>query len=587
MVRAHAVGADLSVSHLFSSFSNPTLKPGNISVPAAPRFASAAPVLTPWPQRGSALLERRMAYYSTSLTSTQLKMDAVSRGFTESVNDGSALVFVLGAGALLRNVRLGFTMGEGIFAGLMNTSAPARVASSTLGTLALVGCGENNDMTNYDSRDAGTSDAGVNDGGGDAFINHPPILEVIDISSLEPIASISGKEGENINIILRGHDDDRNDVLTYDMESLGNPPTGSRVDTFNNSMEPSYAIFHWKPSYQQAGHYSLRFKVKDSHGASAYADIQIDVAHSNLDSDGDGWIDSKDCAPNDAHKFPLHDDPYSVTDNNIQNGEYTICPGTYRAVNLIGDNAIIHGENVTLEGNLVQMSAITQSNIAKASTYTGFTIKNYQGDNGAIYVLNNNGNTFKNITIQNVNLGIRIRNSDNNLIQGLKMFGVEVLGVSIEGSSPANNSSDNNIIENCEMHANFNSNNDGIVVFTGWSNVIRSNLISGFDNNILLGFAYLVGNENFRAYLNKVEGNTLVGASNMGIGLLQAGGNILSGNQIENNSIGINFYSCKDPVNTFVGNNFMGNGFSYRLEPNGGCDDDFTNFTNPSNNNRY
>jgi len=142
MVRAHGVGADLSVSHLFSSFSNPTINSSSPAAEEAPQFLYAAPALSPRSQHPSSLLERRMAYYSSSLTSTQVQMDLVTRSFAESASNGSALAFVLGAGALARNVRLGFTIGEGAFAGLANMSARARITSGALGALALVGCGE-------------------------------------------------------------------------------------------------------------------------------------------------------------------------------------------------------------------------------------------------------------------------------------------------------------------------------------------------------------------------------------------------------------------------------------------------------------
>ncbi len=313
MVRAHAVGADLSAFHLFSSYSNPTIQTSaeglTEKTPVVSRDFSSLPRY----QAPRSILERNFAH--THLSEAQLKIDAMGQAFSESAKDGSALMLFMGAGALLRNAKLGASMAEGIFAGFANMSARTRLAAGTLATLTLAGCDSQDygyirsgNKPDAGTPDAGTMDGGSVDGGSDASINHPPILEVMDEISNQPVTSIVGKEGENINIILRGHDEDINDVLTYGMETLGNFPTGSTIDTYNDQTG-SYAVFHWKPDYQQAGSYSLRFKVEDAQGASAYKDVQITVANVIPDTDGDGWTDDKDCAPYDPKKFRLHDDP--------------------------------------------------------------------------------------------------------------------------------------------------------------------------------------------------------------------------------------------------------------------------------------
>lgn len=305
------------------------------------------------------------------------------------------------------------------------------------------------------------------------------------------------------------------------------------------------------------------------------------------DSDGDGWKDDKDCAPNDAHKFPLHDDPYYRTYNNIKNGEYTICPGIYRGVNLIGNNAIIHGENVTLEANNVSERAITQADNAGASTYTGFTIQNYAGYDGAIFILNNNGNTFKNIKMINVTKGVGLYNSDNNLIQGLKMFDM-INGISLErvyGDAFKYGSSNDNIIENCEIHSQALVQNElkyGIGIFEGFSNTIRSNVVSKFGHNIGIWH----GNN------NTLEKNTVVGATDAGILLYETKGNVLTNNNAKNSQTGIiirNFCDG-DPGNVFTWNNFMGNGQSYfdqGQSPSCAGGYDVARITNPANHNLY
>lgn len=182
MVRAHAVGADLSASHLFSFFSNSTITQNGTTALERVETLSAPPPLLARPSAPRSLLERQAN--SFSLTLEQQQIDAMGHSFAESVSDGSALAFVLGAGALARNVRLGFTVGEGVFASLANMSARARVASGALGALALVGCGEEGTHTGgvrWPIPDAGQVDVGVVDGGGDAR-NLTQLPEVIRIS---------------------------------------------------------------------------------------------------------------------------------------------------------------------------------------------------------------------------------------------------------------------------------------------------------------------------------------------------------------------------------------------------------------------
>ncbi len=78
--------------------------------------------------------------------------------------------------------------------------------------------------------------------------NQPP--ELADISLL--IEGMTFKEGQEFTIQLEAHDPD-GDSLTYGASPL---PAGASFNT-------SSGLFTWKPSYTQAGEYSIRFSVND------------------------------------------------------------------------------------------------------------------------------------------------------------------------------------------------------------------------------------------------------------------------------------------------------------------------------------
>ncbi len=245
---------------------------------------------------------------------------------------------------------------------------------------------------------------------------------------------------------------------------------------------------------------------------------------------------------------------------------------------------------MVLEGNMMDISAIRQTDNAKPSNYTGFIIQNYRGGNGVIYVLNNNGNTFKDILMLNPDVGARLDNSDDNLLSGIKMFDVEGLGISLEGNLVTNKTSDNNFIQNCEIHAKppvQDNQGSGIVISSGSFNTISSNVVSIFQDNLLIGFVFLAGNQFFGAYNNIIEGNTLIGANHAGISLVKSWNNSFNNNNMKSNVIGVNFFYCQSPADSFHGNDTTGNTISYSLDANNSCSNDVSNFLIPMNNNKY
>ncbi len=138
MTGARIIESNFFTPHFNPSFSPQTIEPSASNPETLAQFLYLPPPLPPQRGHSSSLLERHIGSYS--LTSTQVKMDLITRTFEESAKNGEALAFVLGAGALARNLRLGFTVSEGVFAGLANMSSRTRFASGALAALVLAGC---------------------------------------------------------------------------------------------------------------------------------------------------------------------------------------------------------------------------------------------------------------------------------------------------------------------------------------------------------------------------------------------------------------------------------------------------------------
>lgn len=74
--------------------------------------------------------------------------------------------------------------------------------------------------------------------------NHAPIME--------PISEVTVKAGENLNILVKASDEDR-DNLTYSASSL---PAGASFD--RNS-----GLFNWRPVNEQEGLHKIYFEASD------------------------------------------------------------------------------------------------------------------------------------------------------------------------------------------------------------------------------------------------------------------------------------------------------------------------------------
>ncbi len=103
-------------------------------------------------------------------------------------------------------------------------------------------------------------------------VNRPP--------EFQPVEKQSVKEDETLRFTVQATDADQGTSLTY---SLENPPKGAKFDGDSHS-------FEWKPGFDQAGSYVLRFKVSDGE-AEAVLEVPVTVENVNrppkIDSPGD------------------------------------------------------------------------------------------------------------------------------------------------------------------------------------------------------------------------------------------------------------------------------------------------------------
>ncbi|MEG8947697.1 cohesin domain-containing protein [Rosettibacter firmus] len=98
------------------------------------------------------------------------------------------------------------------------------------------------------------------------FVGEANVAPSIAVSPAGPYVV---NENETITINVTGSDPNTGDVLTY---SATNLPQGA---TFSNN------VFTWKPSFTQAGSYTVTFKVTDKGGLSASIDVNITVNNVN------------------------------------------------------------------------------------------------------------------------------------------------------------------------------------------------------------------------------------------------------------------------------------------------------------------
>ncbi|MGK9475330.1 cohesin domain-containing protein [Melioribacter sp. OK-6-Me] len=89
--------------------------------------------------------------------------------------------------------------------------------------------------------------------------------------SLDPAGPYEVNENETLTIQLVGSDQNSEDILTYSAENL---PAGAGVNA-------ETGLFTWKPSYEQAGTYTIKFKVTDQGGLLAAVDAVVTVVNIN------------------------------------------------------------------------------------------------------------------------------------------------------------------------------------------------------------------------------------------------------------------------------------------------------------------
>jgi len=99
------------------------------------------------------------------------------------------------------------------------------------------------------------------------YINAPPIFD--------PIQPISVKEGELIQVEVKASDPDGDSIL-YSAEGL---PDGADFSAGANPTKP--ALFRWRPSYDQAGHYVVTFTASDSMGNRSRTELDLIVQDVN------------------------------------------------------------------------------------------------------------------------------------------------------------------------------------------------------------------------------------------------------------------------------------------------------------------
>jgi len=118
--------------------------------------------------------------------------------------------------------------------------------------------------------------SGARDIGAFEFLNSPPVLAAVGDRSCA--------EGELLAFALSASDPDPGDTLSYSATGL---PEGATLDT-------STGAFSWTPLWDQAGAWSVTFRVADSRGGTDSQVVTITVADVDDDMDADGVPDHSD-----------------------------------------------------------------------------------------------------------------------------------------------------------------------------------------------------------------------------------------------------------------------------------------------------
>ncbi len=201
-------------------------------------------------------------------------------------------------------------------------------------------------------------------------------------------------------------------------------------------------------------------------------------------------------------------------------------------------------ENVIIDDNYENDNCIYISNskvyfIIRNSTflkanYSGIRLENVLNSQ----LINNNASNMDN--------GISIGNSNNNIISGNTANNNNFAGISIYDSN--NNTVSGNIV---------NNNKDDGIIGGGSNNIFSENSI---DNNKGCGI-WIEGNNNY------ISGNNISYNNLNGIRLERCRNNIISGNNIRyNNGYGISLGNC---VDTIISNNFLIGNLGYIEELDG------------------
>ncbi len=160
-------------------------------------------------------------------------------------------------------------------------------------------------------------------------VNHPPLLNDIPAQNTDEDKALSFK--------ITGTDEDTDNQLTYSAQNL---PRGAAFDAASQT-------FSWKPDFDQAGKYTVTFKVSDGKAeaqktvditvnnvnrppridgpatASAEAGQSIKLKYHASDPDKDKVTYSVSGLPDGAH-FNSADGTFTWTPGDAQSGNYTI-----------------------------------------------------------------------------------------------------------------------------------------------------------------------------------------------------------------------------------------------------------------------
>ncbi|AFN73761.1 peptidase S8 and S53 subtilisin kexin sedolisin [Melioribacter roseus P3M-2] len=287
----------LKLNMKFSNAGMTTLSTGNTFVlnggmPAAIVTAGMAKSASVLVQGGSVSAtagdEIMIPVLVTELTAAQ---GVLSYDFTATYN--SSIINITG-------YELAGTLSEGGSASI-NTTNPGSVnfafaSGSNLvgsGTLVyLVGTAVSAGVTNVDFT-AFKFNTGSPVVAADAGIVAVAEANVAPSLSLDPAGPFAVNENETLTIQLMGSDQNSADVLTYTGENL---PDGASVDS-------ETGLFTWTPSYDQAGTYTMTFKVTDQGGLSASVEAEVTVANVNRAPEFTSEIPDNELIP--VHNVPV------------------------------------------------------------------------------------------------------------------------------------------------------------------------------------------------------------------------------------------------------------------------------------------